>query len=436
MKLKIVCIMTLVVAIPSQAIGEFRHTTKLRSDDYFLKSRQDHKDPVFDEYKTVDLGATIGIGSDCGKINFESTLRSSFGNLLNAEKYFANLGRDILPNATLLGICYMSPTWCSIVKHTQVSAHWMSKMRLDQCALIDKYVDSRVEDYYQERQSCVRSSIQKTDGDMENAMGSCQGSGLWDGLSSWAGGSDGKVRTNKLIESSAEWAGFSGEQAQGAVDLVKSLVGDTVVEGGNIRVEYGPRRQSALTPRTYLQSVENDTYEKLCRTTLRKVEVYGGRKGIERLVTDEELKSITPQVETPLVDRQTLRALAAMPHKQRWDACRKLSDTVAGTVFSTDIHRSLDILTTLSQNPNLPPNRKAEIEQKRKALKESVEMTVALKNERNQPLNAVLSQINEEGQRFQSEAMAEELDQDSQKVENQRIRNTFMDCSDSVMCER
>jgi hypothetical protein len=65
----------------------------------------------------------------------------------------------------------MSPTWCAILKHTQVNANFLSQMRLDQCALIDKYTDSRTEDYYRERQDCVRQKIADNGGDLENAMG-------------------------------------------------------------------------------------------------------------------------------------------------------------------------------------------------------------------------------------------------------------------------
>lgn len=48
-----------------------------------------------------------------------------------------------------------------------MSANFLTQTRLSQCQIIDKYVDSRVEDYYRERQSCVQQSIQRNGGDMD-----------------------------------------------------------------------------------------------------------------------------------------------------------------------------------------------------------------------------------------------------------------------------
>jgi len=132
----------------------------------------------------------------------------------------------------------MSPTWCAILKHTQVSANFLSQMRLDQCALIDRYTDSRTDDYYRERQECVRQKIADNGGNLEQAMGECQGGVYGANLANWAGQSGGgKTPVSKLIESSAKWAGLSGPEATRTTDLLKAFVGDTVVASGNVSVE-------------------------------------------------------------------------------------------------------------------------------------------------------------------------------------------------------
>lgn len=431
------CLWILLASLTSVSIAyatEFRQSTKLSPSDYLLHSREEQKDPVFDSYKTIELGANIGVGSDCGRINFTSTLRASLKNILDT-KYFGDMGKNILAGSPMLLTCYFSPTWCAILKHSQINANWMSQMRLNQCSLIDKYVDSRVEDFYQERQGCVRKEIDKNGGNLEQAMESCNGNRLWESdLANWAGSKDGeKSATNKLIDSSAKWAGMESGDAKRTIDLIKGFVGDTVVSKGNIHIEYGPR-QNALTPRTYLQSLEKFTYDTLCKKIVKKAENGSHSHSIDRLITDDDLRSISPGVEQFLVDRQTIRALIYMSPKQRIAACQKLSDAVAMTIFSTDINRSLDVLTTLSQNPNLPENRKQEIERKRKGLKESIEMTVTLQKQRSDPLNTVLAQINEEGSKLQSEAFKEELDSDSASRSNERLNSDLMNCADSVMC--
>lgn len=415
---------------------DFKFSSRLKPSDYLLGSQEQHRDPVFDKYRTVELGVNLGVGSDCGRIDFKTTLQSSLQNILDT-KYFGSMGRDILAGSPMLLTCYFSPTWCAILKHSQVSAHWLSQLRLDQCSIIDKYTDSRVDDFYQERQSCVRKSIDKNGGNLEQALERCSGNNVWKGdLANWAGNKSGeKASINRLIESSAKWAGMDGPESKDTLGLLKSFVGDTVVSRGNVSVEYGPR-QTPLTPGTYLQSLEKATYSKLCLGLVHKIEEAGDGVSLDRVIHEEDLKGISPNTDQLLVDRQTLRSLAYMSSKQRSRACKKLSDAIALTVFSTDVNRALDVLTTLSQNPNLPPNRKQEIETKRKALKDQIEMTVSLQRERNDPVNTVLSQINSEGQALQSEAVRAELSTDEQTTRTKRLQSDFMDCSDPMWCQK
>ena len=400
-----------------------------------LRSLDQHQDSIFDNYRTIDLGASIGVGSDCGRIDFTSTLRASLKNILDA-KYFASIGQNILASSPMLLACYFSPTWCAILKHSQVSAHYLAQMRLDQCSLVDKYVDSRVEDFYQERQGCVRKSIEQNGGDLEHAMESCQGNKLWDtDLGNWAGSSNGeKVGINRLLESSAKWAGLDSPEARPSLDLVKALVGDTAVSHGQVSVEYGPR-ESALTPRTYLQSIEKNTYDKLCNEMMHRIQAAGYDISPDRIITDTELKSLSAGSGYQVIDRQTIRALSVMPGWQRRESCKALSDAISMTLFSNDVNRSLDLLTTLSQNPNLPPNRKQEIEQKRQALKDSVEMTLTLQRQKNTPLNSVLAKINQEGERLNDELMNDALSRDADSESLERVRTQFMNCADGVLCD-
>ena len=422
-----------VVCLPGRA-DDLRYQTRLSPHDYLWRSEENYHDPVFDEYRTVDLGADIGVGSDCGRIDFTNTLRASLKNILDT-KYFGDLGKNIIASSPMLLACYFSPTWCAILKHSQVSAHYISQMRLDQCSLIDKYTDNRVEDFYQERQGGVRRAIEENGGDLEHAMETCRGNKLWDqDLPNWAGKLQGaKVSENRLIESSAKWAGFDSSEGKKSVDLLKAFVGDTVVFHGNGKVDYGPR-QSSLTPRMYLQTIEKKTFEELCTKIMRRADNAEGRP-IDALVTDDELQALTPQFKRPLIDRQTLRALGVMSPKERFEACKALSDSVSMSVFSSDVNRSLEMLTTLSQNPNLPPNRKQEIEQKRQGLKDQVDLTLKLRQEQAKPVGEVMQYIAQEGLAAQDEATRENLVSQS-SVEMKASHATRMnDCADGVFCD-
>ena len=418
----------------SQDYRRYQKSGSLSSDDYLMKSFNNRHDQLFDANpKIIDLGLNLGIGSDCGRVDFQGTMKSTLRNLLDS-KYFGDVGKDIVAASPMLLTCYLSPTWCAILKHTQVNANPLSKMRLDQCALVDKYTDSRTEDYYRERQDCVRQQIADNGGDLEAAMGQCQNNVYTADVKNWAGSSSGqKTSTNKLIESSTKWAGFTGDDADRTTDLLKALVGDTVLTKGNVSVEYGTR-QKALTPERHLRELQSSVQQKLCLGIVVKVEQEAGRRTIDQVVTQADLKSLAPGMDEILVDRQTIESLAYMPAKQREAACKRLADTVALTMFTKDANRSMDVLTIATQNPNLPPDRKTELEGKRRVLKESIDLTLEWQRQRSEPLREVLSAINGQGQHYRDNYTDRLMRDDAGAIRARRTDRIFMDCSDGIMC--
>lgn len=420
--------------MPQAKALDTRYNFNHSPSDYLLKNRGIGGSSIFDEYRTIELGLDLSSGVDCGRLDLKGTLKSSVDKLLDKDM-FGNALEGIVGGAPLLTICYFSPTWCSIAKHFRVNAQAMSQVRLDQCALMDKYVDSRVEDYYAERQSCLHKELQNTGGNHEKAVSRCGGSGLFEkDIANWAGDKfGGKVKTNKLIESSAKWAGLTGPKAKKAVELVKAFVGDTTVSGGNISVEYGPRN-TALSPKAHLVGIKNRTYKKLCGEILTSLknksayEVFGQ-------ITDKELLEVTESGEQ-LLDQQSLYYLSLLPPMKRDLYCEKLSASIAMTKFSDDVGKSLQILTELSNNPNLPQSRKRELNNKRRAFKDSVEVTLSLEKQQNDPLNHILSQINHEGRKFESMETDRFIQNSSKKATFKSLRNSFFDCADGVFCNK
>lgn len=417
------------------ADGDFsrKNRTELRSSDYLYRNQEIKKDPIFDEYRSVDLGINLGIGSDCGRVDFKNTLQASLKNILDS-RYFGDMGRDIIAGSPMLLACYFSPTWCAILKHSQINANFMSQMRLNQCALMDKYTDSRVEDFYEERQACIHREIEKNGGNIEAAMQGCNSGRVWDSnLANWAGSRYGEtVDSNKLIESSARWAGIDGQDGAGAVRLVQSLVGDTVVSRGKVSVEYGDK-PFAITPRTHLAGIERDVEEKLCSGFLHRIDAATPSEA-GSIVQGADIASITGSGNDGLLDRQTLRNLAVMPFKTRALYCRRLASSLALARFSEDMNRSLDVLSLAGQNPNLPSGRRKEMEEKRVSLKQSVDATLELQEERNTPLNQIVAQINEEGAAIHGELSADRLKTEADMRGSDSTKNQFFDCADGVLC--
>ncbi|MGE0172440.1 MAG: hypothetical protein AB7T49_06645 [Oligoflexales bacterium] len=431
----LVAALAAISSMTAPAQVNYQHTTTLSSDDYLLGSHGKRSDPVFDNFRTVDLGIDLGIGADCGRIDFRGTMRAALDNILNS-KYLEDMGRDIMAASPMLLTCYYSPTWCSILKQGQLRASMLANMRLDQCSTIDRYVDSRVEDYQQERQQCVRKEIANSEGNFEQAMQTCGGNYWQADISSWSGDEgSGKTAENELLGSSAKWAGFTGKEAERTVSLVKALVGDTVVERGMVSVNFGPG-QKPLTPRTHLMSLEKQTYSELCGRLLPRVEQNGGRgANLDQVVTDADLKLLSGESENSLIDRQTIRSLTYLPPKQRSLACRKLADAISMTVFAMDMNKSLDFLSSpVASNPHLPDHRKQEAERKRLALKDQIEMTLTLNKNKSEPLNQVLYQINDDGARFQDAAAERTLRLDEASHQTARTNDALFDCADGILC--
>jgi hypothetical protein len=418
--------------------SEYRVSGRLKPQDYLFAPHPERRNDLFDGLRPVDLGVNLAIGADCGRINIEGTLRAAFGKFLSGD-YFRGMADDILGSAPMLAACYMSPTWCSILKHTQLSANFLAQTRLNQCQIIDKYVDSRVEDYYRERQGCVQRAIQRNGGDVESALGSCQDGVFQAKAGRWGGTNDDPNRPNQLIADSVRWAGFQGEEADRTSELLKSMVGDTVLYRGNVRVEYGPRSH-AYSPRSHLVASERAISDELCgRLVPEIIEVQHG----PNYVTDEQIQrrldrlSAGPDAaEAPsrVITPDVIRNLAHLPGARRERVCAKLAQGLAMSTFTRDMNRALDVLSTAAQNPNLPPNRRQEIEQKRQGLKDQVELTLRLRQEQAKPVGEVMQYIAAEGLAAQDEATRSSLANEEAARDQRSHAARVNDCADGVFC--
>jgi len=113
----------------------------------------------------------------------------------------------------------------------------------------------------------------------------------------------------------------------------------------------------------------------------------------------------------------------------------KLSQTLATQSFARDMNRAIDVLTVAAQNPNLPPNRKAEIEQKRQALKDQVDVTLKLREEQAKPVGEAMQYIAAEGLAAQDEATRSNLATQSGMESKVSHTARMNDCADGVFCE-
>lgn len=413
------------------------------ADHLFAPTAQ--KGDIFQGMTEVGVAAQLTIGQDCGRINVDATFNSMLK--IFSKKNLESLAQGLLKSVRsglgampLLTTCYMSPTMCSVLKHTQVSVDALSKLRLDQCQIIDKYVDSRTEDYYRARQTCARQEIDSSQGDLETALSKCETPSASLTHQSWSG-SQQPESTHALLADSAAWAKFNTQEgsAKKTMDLITSFVGDTVVSQGNFSVEFGPKKTSS--PRAYLGELEGSLQNDLCQ---RLVPEMVSARDRQRELSDDELKreikrlaslnSSLSEEQLLVLSPSLLRNLAYLPLNRRARICSKLAQALAMTNFSKEMHDALDLLTIAAQNPHLPPNRKQEIENKRVALKDQIELTLALKHEQQKPLGEVLHYIAEEGLQAQDEAIQQNLQLEAAQRSGMDQRIRLKDCSDGVFC--
>ncbi|CAM6053770.1 unnamed protein product [Sphagnum tenellum] len=343
----------------------------------------------------------------------------------------------------MLITCYASPTWCSVLKHTQIAANLLTQTRLDQCSIIDKYVDSRVEDYYRNRQECAHKNLASTGGDMEKSLHSCvDESSASAELSPWTGPNvTNHAGENHLIEDSAKWAGY-GEKEQSVTDLVKSLVGDVVLAKGNLSVEFGPKH-TAYSPRLHLNLLEKEYHQDLCGKILPELATAADA---DRFIDDQKIQAQIRKMAQKnrsgenehifdILTPDLIRNLAYLPAYRRRHICLKLSQAMAMQTFTQDMNRSLDMLSVAAQNPHLPPNRKSEIESKRVALKDQIDVTLKLQHEQSKPMGDILQYAAEEGINARNTATQQSLSGESAMQSNFKNRASINDCSDEYFCD-
>ncbi len=428
----------------AQADVEYHGTQRFKPQDYLFAPNPESGKDLFDNLRPIEANVNLSIGSDCGKISIDGTLKSTFKNVLNGG-YFKGLITDMVGAIPMMTACYMSPTWCSVLKHTQLSANFLTQTRLNQCQIIDKYVDSRTEDYYRERQACTQKAIQQNGGDMESAMASCQNNVFEAKAGKWEGQAhDNPNQPNELIADSAKWAGFDTDEGKKVTNLITSMVGDTVLTQGNIRVEYGPQAH-ANSPRSHLLSLERTVTDEFCGKLLPALTQSPGES---RYLTDAEIEKKIKDLgkktrasssgeidDLQFLTPELLRNLAYLPAPRRNRICHKLSQALAMSNFTRDMNQSLDVLTVAAHNPNLPPNRKQEIENKRAALKDQVELTIKLRQEQSKPMGEVMQYIAQEGLAAQDLATHSTLTQESNLHSKASHFKRMNDCSDGIFCD-
>ncbi|MBY0316350.1 MAG: hypothetical protein K2Q26_12560 [Bdellovibrionales bacterium] len=399
----------------------YRSTTRIGNPDlYDLNFGRESR---LQDYKVVDLSASVNVGSNCGQMDVGANLRSNLKEFLNGD-FFQGVGNQIVDAGGLLALCYLSPAMCSITKNLRLESGLTSAMDLDACSMIEKYQDQQIAVYERERSQCMRRELQRNGNNVKLALKTCGGNNYEHNLADWSGG-DKNVNLNRLIESTAKWAGLKGDDAERTIELTKAFVGDTVIGRGGVEVDFGARKR-IVSPSEIIEE------EKVLLA-----------KGLNSLfkdydenwhIKDDEIKKIFEDRLPLPVARNLVQKLSFLPHQEREMAIHKLSKSVATQSGVDKVEKSMEILLLASRNPNIPDAQKLEAKQLGEQLKDSLELGVHAKSKEYAGLERVVSQITTEGQKYEDWENQDLIGVEKANFSRKSLQQEYMDCSDKVFC--
>ncbi len=407
----------------SEAFADFDYRDSVRLGSQNMYDLSKRREGSLQEYRIVDLSASVDVGSNCGQMNVGANLRANMKEFLNGD-FFQGLGNQITDAGGLLALCYLSPAMCSITKNLRITSGLTSAMDLEACSLIEKYQDQQIAVYERERSQCVRSELKRNGNNVKEALKSCGENSYENKLKDWAGG-DGLVPMNQLLDSTAKWAGLGGDEAIKTIELTKAFVGDTVIGKGGVSVDFGARNR-IYTP--------SDLIEDERKLIAENIQNYFRYNEFSSNIEDDDLEKIFQQKIPLSVSRNLMQKLSFLPNRDRETAISKVSKAIATQSGIEKLEKSMELLLLASRNPNVPDAQKLEAKNLSEQLKNSLELSLKVKNSENDSFEKILAQVSDESQKYESWEFSEKLNVEKTNFGEKSLKQDFMDCSDNVFC--
>ena len=94
----------------------------------------------------------------------------------------------------------------------------------------------------------------------------------------------------------------------------------------------------------------------------------------------------------------------------------------------------MELLLLASRNPNVPDAQRQEAKNLSEQLKDSLELSLKMKNSENDSFEKVLAQVSDESQKYESWEFSEKLNLEKARFGEKTLKQEFMDCADNVFC--
>ncbi len=397
----------------------------LYSEDYLLKDYQGRNKKEILDFEIVDVDAGFKVGSSCGKLNVSSSLQANFKDVFN-RKNLEKVGKNLLASSPHLLTCYLSPSACSVLKHIEKQASEMMRFRLDQCAIIDKYTDDRAAEFDQGKQTCVRNIMSRNGGNINDAIESCDNNSLPD-----ISGKNATTAKSKLIEDSARWAGIKDIERKRVLDFAKSIVGDNIRSGGELKNSYG----TAKTPQS-ISLITHKRSEKIFKTLIditNKI-IEKRERGFLYKVSDQDLKPIKELLSSDHLNIQTIYKLSNIGDERRSQALSILSNKIAKSTIASDTLKASELLGVFLANPNLSSTGKKEILEKQYLLARALNFNLQVSEKSESLIKNSLYSASKLSEFDASSRRNSNLNQTFNQINNNQADSGLFDCSDPVFC--
>ena len=294
----------------------------------------------FDSFEPAEGSARVTLGAQCGKINLKSSLEGAINNVFSRD--FLSQTADILVQAApMVAVCYFDDTACQVIQNTQLVLQGIAKFRLNQCAVIDKYVSKQSQIAARRKADCI-AKARKVYGDENKALESCNKT-LSDKFESLVG--DGKlVKEQNLVESALRWAGFGDEESLGEAS---TILPETVATADTFKISYD-KKKSIPSPYKKEYLLKKKLHKDLCINIIGEMKTQKKVSSVQ-IISPEDLNNKY----AGMIDIRTLDSLASLPADELPYNCDKLASIMAKKVIFDLVSKTREKLLYALQNPNI-----------------------------------------------------------------------------------
>lgn len=353
-KLLLLLLMLPCIALASNSY-KYDSSSSVSSYDYLFKDKGPKTERGTKNIVETDGNIDIGIGTDCGKIDFKKQLNFEALKYMSNE-YLKDVSSAALGALPMFWLCNnpYSKGACETLKDLRINASLASLFSINHCKAIDKFTTGKVAEFYERRSECINKEMNNGAGDWQMAMNFCRSKA---NKLKWSGKAK---KRNELLKDSSIWAGYGQEKTEKILSFLRPLIGEVIIDNSKMKVDYGNNKVLLGPSEVFRNSVE-DANKQFCTGIVSKLNKITNR-AISRKVHALKYNYFVPL--------HVLDKLRSIPRGERGQMCKTLVLAIEYLKFQTSMEEAKAFLYKIRQNPNLGSFARTEMDSKVKFFNE------------------------------------------------------------------